>query len=211
MRLLLTSAGITNESIATALDELVDKPASETKVALIPTAANVEAGNKDWFVNQIVNLWQHGYPWVDLVDFSASSVNWQERLGEADILFMSGGNTFHLLDQARRTGFATWLNENIPNKVYVGVSAGSILVAKSIEVATIEPADPNLPGLTDLTGLGLVDFELETHCDEARFKLMAEWARARQRKVYALDDQSAVKVIDEKAEVVGEGKGQFYE
>ena len=54
MKLLLTSGGVRNPSIAAALADLVGKPASEVKVAYIPTAANAEEGNKDWFINQFL-------------------------------------------------------------------------------------------------------------------------------------------------------------
>ena len=49
MKLLLTSAGFTNNKIAQGLIDLVQKPFSELKLAFIPTAANVEPGGKEWF------------------------------------------------------------------------------------------------------------------------------------------------------------------
>lgn len=205
MKLLLTSAGVNKRSIAAALDELVGRPKSEVKVGFIPTAANAEEGNKDWLISQFLNLWRNGYTWIDVVDFSADGVDWQTRLADADVLYLSGGNTFHLLDQARKTGFADWLRKNLDRKVYVGGSASTILVTPSIEVAAMEPGDPNLPGLTDLTGLGLVDFEVEPHCDMMRFDIVEKYAAGRPNPVYAIDDQTAIKVVDDRVEVVSEG------
>lgn len=210
MKLLLTSAGLTNSSIAGSLIEMVGKPASETKIAVIPTAANLEAGNKDWFINQFTNLWQHGFSWVDIVDPSAEATPWQERLKDVDVLFVSGGNTFHLLDQMYKTGFADWLKDNIDKKVYVGVSAGTIVMSPTIDVATIEPADQNSVGLKDLTGLGYVKYDIEPHCDNERFKIMEQWAKVNNRSVYALDDMSALQVVDKKVKVVGEGEWVKY-
>jgi len=211
MKLLLTSAGITNESIATALTGLAGHPAKALKVALIPTAANGEPGNKDWFIAQFTNLQQHGFSWIDIVDISAVGVDWEARLSAVDIIFVSGGNTFHLLHQMRHLGFGRWLIDHFANKVYVGVSAGTIVATARIDVATIPPADQNTTGVTDLTGLGFVDFEVEPHCEGERFTVIENYAKLGHRKVYAIDDQTAIQVVDGKVQVVSEGKWQLYE
>ena len=137
MKLLLTSNGITNSSIASSLDKLLIKPKEEIKIGLIPTAANVEEGNKDWFLEQFTDLHNFGFTNIDIVDISAADVQWKERLEKVDIIYVSGGNTFHLLNQVRRTGFDTWLKENLDNKVYVGTSAGSIIITPTIAIAGV--------------------------------------------------------------------------
>jgi dipeptidase E len=142
--------------------------------------------------------------WIDVVDISAPGVDWRTRLTTADVLFVSGGNTFHLLDQVRQTGFDVWLRANMQNKVYVGVSAGTIIATPTIEIAEMPPGDPNLPGLSDVTGLGLVNFEIEPHCDKARFSSAETYASSRLNPVYGLDDASAI-VVDGDYKVVSEG------
>ena len=210
MKLLLTSSGVTKRSIAEALSAMVGKLPSETKVGFIPTAANVEKGNKDWYINQFVNLWRFGYSWIDVVDPSAADVDWKTRFAEVDVLFVSGGNTFYLLDQMKNTGLAQWISENSDSKVYVGVSAGTIVAAPTIEVANIPPGDVNMSGLTDFTGLNWVNFEVEPHCDKERFAVVAEYAKQRNYPVYAIDDQTAIKVLDDSVEVVSEGIWEVY-
>ena len=74
MKLLLTSNGISNQSIANALESLADKKANAIKIGFIPTAANVEGKNKDWFVNQFINLRKFGFNWIDVIDPSANSL-----------------------------------------------------------------------------------------------------------------------------------------
>jgi dipeptidase E len=213
MKLLLTSSGIRNASLAKALQEMVGKPASETKICFIPTAANVEAGNKDWYVNQFLQLWRYGYSWIDVVDPSAGGVNdWQERLAAADVIFVSGGNTFHLLEQARASGLADWLKQNLEGKVYVGSSAGSILAAPAIGVAGLENADRNTNDLQDLRGLGLVDFEFMPHYMKFfTVEVAKQYGLASVYPVYAADDATGVKVIDGNAEVVSEGVWKYFE
>lgn len=211
MKLLLTSGGIRNQSIADALADLVGRPASEVKIAYIPTAANAEEGNKDWFINQFLCFWRYGYSWIDVVDPSAADVDWKARLEDVDVVFVSGGNTFHLLNQYRQTGFGQWLTDNLDTKVYVGVSAGTIVTAPSIDVAAIEPADRNFLNLKDLTGLNVVDFEIEPHCVGERFAVIESYAKDRSYPVYAIDDNTAIKVTDDKIEVVSEGVWEIYE
>lgn len=212
MKLLLTSAGIANLSIADALVNLVGKEAKDIKVAFMPTAANVEEGDKvSWFFRQYEDLRRVGIEWIDMIDFSAVNVDWRARLEDCDVLFLSGGNTFHLLDQIRKQGFDTYLKAVLDNKVYVGISASSITMTPSIEVAAIPPGDPNLPNLTDLTGLGYVGFEIEPHCDEARFAIIEKYAKEHGKKVYAIDDETALRIVDGTVEVISEGKWKLYD
>ena len=55
MKLLLTSSGFTNKSIANALLEFAGKPFKELKLVFVPTAANVESGGKEWLINDLCN------------------------------------------------------------------------------------------------------------------------------------------------------------
>jgi dipeptidase E len=211
MKLLLTSGGISNRAISSALLAMVGKPASEVRVGFIPTAANVELYNKDWVIGQFLSLWRNGFSQIDIVDFSADGVDWKARLEAVDMLWLSGGNTFHLLDQARKTGFDTWLKKALKTKIYVGGSASSILMTPSIAVAGLEPGDENLPGLTDLTGLGIVPFEIEPHCDAARLEAMKEYAATSANPLYAIDDETAIQVIDGEVTVLSGGSWRYYE
>jgi len=212
MKLLLTSAGITNQSIAATLVEMVGKEAKDIRVAFIPTAANVEEGDKvPWFFRQYEDLRRIGINWIDMIDFTAANVDWRARLEDCDVLFLSGGNTFHLLDQIRKQGFDTYLKMILGSKVYVGSSASSITMTPSIAVAALPPGDPNVPNLTDLTGLGYVGFEIEPHCGEARFAIIEEYAKEHGKKVYAIDDQAALKIVDGTMEVISEGKWKLYD
>ncbi|HUD10283.1 MAG TPA: Type 1 glutamine amidotransferase-like domain-containing protein [Candidatus Saccharimonadales bacterium] len=210
MKLLLTSSGISKRSVAAALVELVGKSPGETKVGFVPTAANIEGYNKDWLINQFMNLWRYGYNWIDIVDPTAAGVDWKARLQAVDVICVSGGNTFHLLDQCRKIGFDTWLTENLHDKVYVGGSASSIIATPTIEVASLPPGDRNIPGLKDLKGFGWVNFEIEPHCDMNRFEAMEKYAATKTHPVYAIDDQTAIKVIDGKVEVISEGTWKVF-
>jgi len=96
--------------------------------------------------------------------------------------------------------------------VYVGSSAGSILATPTIGVGGLGQAARNINNLQDLTALGLVDFEVIPHA----FRMFSEeamqgHAAASPHNVYAIDDTSAVKVVDGKAEVVSEVYWKLFE
>src|SRR3989344_4280859 len=99
MKLLLTSGGITNKSIASALFNLVGKKSEDTSLVFIPTATNIEKGDKGWFIDDLINLKKQSFKSIDTADISAVDEKiWRPKLDEADILFFEGGNTYHLME-----------------------------------------------------------------------------------------------------------------
>src|SRR3989344_7711298 len=104
MKLLLTSGGLTNESIINALKELTGKPLNKSKLAFIPTAANPEWGDKSWLVNDLINCKNLGLEEFDIVDISALEKNdWLKRLQNSDIMLVGGGLTWYLMDWVRKS------------------------------------------------------------------------------------------------------------
>lgn len=206
MKLLLTSAGVTNRSIAKSLHNLANKPKTEIKIGFIPTAANVEEGNKDWFIKQLTDLNKNGFAFVDIIDITAATVDWKERLALVDVIYLGGGNTFHLLNQVRLSGFESWLKDTIEEKVYIGASAGSIIATPSIAIAGVEPGDSNIPQLTDLTGLNFVTFEISPHTPEMVSNASnAKYAKNIANALYEIDDNTAIEVINNRITIVSEG------
>lgn len=209
MKLLLTSSGLSKRLIGERLQQMVAaKTPSECKVAFIPTAANVEPYSKDWLISQFGQLQRYGFYQIDIVDIAADGVDWRARLADADILWLSGGNTFYLLDQVRKTGFDEWLKTHGRGKVYVGGSASTILMTPTIAIA--DGVDENVVGLKDLTGLGYVDFEINVHCDATMLEQTADYASKSKHNVYALDDLSAIAVESGKTEVLSGGSWKLY-
>lgn len=211
MKLLLTSAGITNQSIAVALEELVGKKAGDISIGFIPTAKNIEPGNAAWFVKKLTQMFAFGFTNIDLIDPSARDVDWRLALADKDVILVGGGNTFHLLNQVRAAGVDKWLHDNMRNKVYVGISAGSILATPNIGIASVGEGDENLPGLTDLTALSLVDFEVSPHSPESvTSDENREYAKSISNVLYAYDDDSAVRVNGKSIDIISEGQSEVF-
>jgi dipeptidase E len=90
------------------------------------------------------------------------------KLLECNILAMAGGNTFTLLRNLRRSGLDRAISVFVEKPDYVlgGYSAGALVLTPNIRIAGIGDFDENLVGLTDTTGLDIVDFELFPHYEE---------------------------------------------
>ena len=87
------------------------------------------------------------------------------KIRSANILIITGGNTFTLLNHLRRSGLDKAVKEFVSkdNFVLAGFSAGAIVLTPTIEVATLEGYDENKVGLKNLIGLNIVDFEVLPH------------------------------------------------
>lgn len=214
MKLLLTSGGITNKTIAKALFDLVGKPAEEITLAFIPTAANAEGHDKSWLINDLVNIKKQGFKMIDIVDISALPKDiWQPRLESADVLFFSSGNSPYLVKWIEQSGLKELLPELLKTKVYVSISAGSLVASPTLELSSTDTkifCEKNF-GYSSNQGLGLIDFYIRPHLNSPKFpkvnkEFLTQVAKEIPQTIYGLDDQMAVKVVDGKVEVIGEGE-----
>ncbi len=217
MKLLLTSGGVTNPSIARTLFALVGKGPSETSLAVVPTAANVQKGDKMWLIDDLVRLKGQGFRSIDIVDISAVARElWLSRLEEADVLYFEGGNRYHLIEWVTRSGLEGALQELLKNKVYVGMSAGSMITAKRLGLTLSHVVfEDDLDRTEDLNGLGYVGFSFLPHLNNPYFKNLRDdflqgAVKNVSERVYALDDNSALKVVGDTVEVVSEGEWKRY-
>ncbi len=212
MKFLLTSSGLTNKSISKALFDLVGKELNDTIIAFIPTASNVEMGNKEWFIKDLNNIYKQNFKSVNIVDISAVSESiWRPQLEEADILYFEGGNTYHLMRWINKSGLINILPEFIKTKVYVGSSAGSMVTNPDLALRLSQIIYGDDIGEKPMDGLNYVDFYFLPHLNSPFYPIrmedtIREVAKTLPKKIYALDDQSALKIVDGMVDVISEGK-----
>ena len=213
MKLLLTSGGLTNESISKTLFELVGKEPKDTTLVFIPTASNIETGDKDWFINDLININKQGFKEVYITDISAVPEDiWKPQIEKSDIIFFEGGNTYHLMRWLNKSGLTKLLPELLKTKVYVGLSAGSMVTSPDLALRLSQIIYGEDMEEEPMNGLGVVDFYFLPHLNSPYFpERMEDNIREAAKefpgkKIYALDDQSALKVVDGKIEVASEGK-----
>lgn len=213
MKLLLTSGGLTNKSIVGALFNLAGKKPEDTFLVFIPTASNVEKGDKSWLIEDLVNIKRQNFKSIEIADISAIDKRlWLPRMQEADILFFEGGNTYHLIEWVNKSGLREILSELLKTKIYVGVSAGSMITNKDLALKLSQIIyGEDLDKKENMLGLNLVDFYFLPHLNSKWFPKMREdnirrATKGMREKVYALDDNCALKVVNGRVEIISEGK-----
>jgi dipeptidase E len=215
MKFLLTSAGISNTSIHDALVDLLGKPIAESNALCIPTAAYAMPGGAGaaW---RLINgrattpLCELGWKSLGVLELTAlpsiDEEHWVPMVQETDALLVGGGDALYLCYWMRQSGLADLL-PSLREAVYVGVSAGSMVMAPNV--------GEDFVGWNPPTGsdraLGMVDFSMFPHLDHEDLpdNSMAnaeKWAAGVPVPGYAIDDQTAIKVTDGTVEVVSEGQ-----
>lgn len=133
------------------------------------------------------------------------------HLGEYDIYYVCGGNTFYILDRMRKTGIDEVLIQAINDgKLYIGVSAGSIVVGPDIATAGWgEDGDPNDIDLKDLSGFGVVPYFVLPHYVESYRTRAMELAREIEtdQSIVGLTDAQALFVTDDETTLIGKKGG----
>ena len=215
MKLLLTSGGIKNPSIHDSLLELLGKPIAECDALCIPTAlyGHPWAGPRQaWrFISgredesPMVGL---GWKSMGVLELTAlpslDEERWVPLVREVDILLVDGGDAAYLCHWMRASGL-TELMPSLDETVWVGVSAGSMVMTPRVGEDFVMWDSP-----AGDTTLGVVDFSIFPHLDNPGLphNTMANaerWAEGMSGPAYAIDDETAIKVVDGTVEVVSEG------
>ena len=154
------------------LDKIVvelDAQPSDLSVAFVPTASN-PSENKDGTESDRAKLLELGFRVVDVDIATARHEEILQTMESADVILVGGGNSFYLLQEARRSGFDNILGDMIRSgKPYVGSSAGSVLLAPTIEPIKMMDDPKQAPALQSYDGLALIDFLPLVHFGNAEF------------------------------------------
>jgi dipeptidase E len=214
MKLLLTSGGVTNGSIHDALLGLLGKPIAEASALCIPTANYAQRNGAELAYQFITGssgtpMCELGWKSVGVLELTAlpsvGEAIWVPKVREADVLLVNGGDPMYLSWWMRQSGLADLL-PFLTRTVYVGLSAGSMVMTPRIGEDFVRWRPPTGDDAT----LGVVDFAIFPHLDHPDMpgNTVAEaerWAAGMAMPAYAIDEQTAIKVIDDSIDVVSEG------
>ncbi len=231
MKLLLTSNGLSNDSIKNALEELVGKPRKETRISFVPTAGLAQSDkpeeSKSWLADDIYRIKEfcNVIDIVSLADLPTEDVI--KRLEMTDVIFVGGGNAFYLSYWFEQHGLFEKLPELLESRVYAGISSGSMITTASIRTASQAVNDPDLfyEELYDLLGpkgksagrsAQWVPFVIRPHYMSKSFpKVQGDYLEKIHEDVgvplYAIDDMTALKVVDGQVKVISEGQWKLYD
>jgi len=220
MKLLLTSAGIKNTSVRDTLVDLLGKPIADANALCIPTAGyghpQGSPGGAWRFITGRAStpMCELGWKSLGVLELTALPSIDRERWGrwvrEADVLLVNGGDALYLCHWMRQSGLADLL-PSLPETVWVGLSAGSMVMTPRIGSVFVGWKPPTGSD----SALGVVDFSIFPHLDHELLpeNTMADaerWAAGLPNPAYAIDDQTAIKVVDGTVEVVSEGHWKHF-
>ena len=230
MKFLLTSAGISNDSIRNALVDLLGKPIAESSALYIPTALHAKPNGpalvarlirgetndpRLFFGSTVFPLCEVGWKSLGVLELTAlpsiDEERWLPLVQETDALLVEGGDPLYLCYWMRQSGLADLLPSLRRETVYVGLSAGSMVMAPSIGEDFVGWKPPTGGDRT----LGLVDFAMFPHLDHPSMpeNSMADaekWAAGMPVPAYLIDDQTAIQVVDGAVEVISEGHWKLF-
>jgi dipeptidase E len=220
LKLLLTSAGIKNASIEDALVDLLGKPIADSNALCVPTAQyghpQVTPQMARSFISGESRLPMCGLGWksVGVLELTAlpslDKERWTPWVEEADVLLAAGGDALYLCHWLRQSGLADLIS-SLGDTVWVGLSAGSMVMTPRIGEDFVQWRPP----AGDDSTLGVVDFSICPHLapDGMPGNSMAEaesWVAGIAGPAYAIDDETAIKVVDGTVEVVSEGNWKLF-
>ena len=223
MRMLLTSGGVRNARIREALVRLLGKPIEDASALIVPTAAYPMSDGTaaSWRVisgTARTPIAELGWSALGVLELTAlpdlPRESWVPALERADALLVAGGDPLFLAHWIRRSGLAELL-PTLRDTVWVGVSAGSMVMAPRIgdDFAEWRP-----PGAPSDAALGIVDFAIFPHLDhpalpDNTLASAERWAADLGTPAYAIDDDTAIVVVDDgdDVEIVSEGAWRRFE
>jgi dipeptidase E len=217
MRMLLTSNGVPDGPIRDTLLELLDKPISECRTVVVLDAMLPFAGDKSQMLEHLQQYRSLGWAEFDILTlFSGPASGIEARLRSTDVIFCYGGTNHWLAHAWRESGLAPVLRELLDEKVYIGLSAGSMIFSRLHAAAVDVLDDQEEVDMLQLDSVGpalpLFDWYLLPHLGASFFPHATdEWAERTARRfgapVWFLDDASALLVRDPSAapDVVSDG------
>jgi dipeptidase E len=220
MKLLLTSAGVKNASIRDALVDLLGKPIADSNALCIPTAGYGQPtggpGGPWRFIagKSAQPMSDLGWKSLGVLELTAlrsiGYERWVPWVREADILLVNGGDALYLCHWMRESGLADLL-PSLRETVWMGFSAGSMVMTPRIGQEFVGWKSP----AGDDSTLGVVDFSIFPHVDhpilpENTMAAAERWAATLGNPAYAIDDETAIKVIDGAVDIVSEGHWKYF-
>jgi dipeptidase E len=155
------------------MDDIVKrllKSPKELNLAFINTAAEVEEGDHWWLRAEKEKLIEVGFNVDEFSIKGMSKDEIEDKLKDKQVIYFCGGNTFYLLDQVIKIGCDEIIKNKIENGViYIGSSAGSMIVGKRIDLVSTIDDRSKAPDLKS-NGLGIVDLAVLPHWGSDKFR-----------------------------------------
>lgn len=197
MKCILSSSGFTTKEIIAKTEELTNKSRDTINIAVINECYAVEhENNLRWVLDDLNNIRKNFGGNLELVNILALDESTiKERIEFNDCIFVVGGHTDYLMKLWNKTGFSLMLQDFLQRKVYIGSSAGSMVMGKRLSSEAYEAiyGEKGSYGITSY--LEFVDVTIMPHLDSPHFPNRKEHLLKVIKKnsfnIYGLRDDSA--------------------
>ena len=187
-----------------SVGSLIKEEIDNKKVAFIPTASLHEGYTG--YVGSARKRFKKLGASVTEIDISTEAYSTIQAVFEdADVIYFTGGNSFFLMDQLRKTETDELLKKELANgKLMIGESAGAIICAPTIQYIEQMDEKPEDYSQEDNEGLDLIDFYVLPHYLTAPFKKITEriMAEFSDLNICAINNHQAIIVNDEGSKVI---------
>lgn len=193
-KILCTSIGLSAATVYELVQNFCVSEQEPLKAVIITTAHQEKENNKYAILakEQLQSLGVESVTYLDIASTEASA------LLDAHICYVCGGNTFTLLQAIKTTTAGEIIRRFLSqeNKLYIGVSAGSMILTPTVRLAAeIEP-DENRTGLTDLQGLNITNFEIYPHYHNELEEQLAAYEKKYNVTVKRLGNEDYLQLSD---------------
>ena len=188
-KIVLTSCGIIDSELKAQFYNLLNKDASAMKLLYITIAVEGEKDtDRTWLEEEYETILDLGIKEENIKEFK-----YEENIDfeDYDAIYMIGGNTFYLLKELREKKLDVKIKHAIDNGViYIGSSAGSIILGKTIETAL--PYDENWVNLNNFEGLNMIDGIIIPHANRKQEFLKEAKKKYKDKIIELYDDYGIV-------------------
>lgn len=188
-KIVLTSCGIIDSELKAQFYNLLNKDASAMKLLYITIAVEGEKDtDRTWLEEEYETILDLGIKEENIKEFKyEEDIDFEDY----DAIYMIGGNTFYLLKELREKKLDVKIKHAIDNGViYIGSSAGSIILGKTIETAL--PYDENWVNLNNFEGLNMIDGIIIPHANRKQEFLKEAKEKYKDKIIELYDDYGIV-------------------
>lgn len=209
MKLVLCSQGFHTPNTIQACVELCGKPQNEITIAIINEAYAVLEGDKRWVLDDLNGVVKHFSAEIDIINLLALPLDEiEKRIASKDVIFVNGGSIDYQMYVFKKSGFAKLLPKLLETKVYVGSSAGSMVIGKRVSTEAYHKIYGASDDFNIKEYMGLVNLAITPHMNSPRFpnnrpEILEEVASGMSFPVYGLQDDSAIVINGEEQKFIG--------
>ena len=141
------------------------------------------------------NMSEYGLVNIQYVDLYG---DWQ-KVRQARVVYIAGGNTYKLMDIIRKSGFGDFLKQERDKLIIVGNSAGAVVLGKDIRTTN----DEDIIGTVNTNGVGLVEYSICPHYSYEKDDRLLSLSKILRHRIEGIAEKSGVVIDDNFTKIIG--------